>query len=297
MAEGVGRRAHLGGLERRGARPLHGVRARDAALPVGRAAHRASQELLARRRRRALLAPFGPSRASSDGLRRLRTARREPRDQERTAPARGHRGGHRPVPGAVPALGHLDRLDPRVRHPRAALLPLDAMAVPAPVRARSGLPQGGGGQLVSQGPDGSGQRAGHRRPLRALRHGRGGAAARAVVLPHHRVRRAAARRPRDGRMASARGGHAGALDRSLRRRRGRVPLRGAGNRLPGVHHAPGHAVRGHVLRHGAGAPRRVPPQRLSRGTRVRQPRAARDARGARRRERGRRPVSRSAALC
>ena len=99
MAEGVGRRAHLGGLERRDARPHQGVRARDAALPVGRAAHRAPQELLTGRRRRTLLAPVGPSRAPSDGLRRLRPARGEPRDQERTAPARGHRGGDRPVPG------------------------------------------------------------------------------------------------------------------------------------------------------------------------------------------------------
>ena len=44
--------------------------------------------------------------------------------------------------------------------------------------------------------DRAGQRAGDRRPLRALRHARRGAPARAVVLPHHRLRRPAARRPR-----------------------------------------------------------------------------------------------------
>ena len=40
------------------------------------------------------------------------------------------------------------------------------------------------------------QRAGHRRPLRALRLAGRGAPARAVVLPHHRLRRPPARRPR-----------------------------------------------------------------------------------------------------
>ena len=79
-----------------------------------------------------------------------------------------------PFQRAVPLVGHLDRLVARVRHPRAALLPLDAVDLPAAVRARAGLPQGGRGQLVPEGRDRAGQRAGHRRPLRALRHaGRG----------------------------------------------------------------------------------------------------------------------------
>ena len=97
---------------------------------------------------------------------------------------------------AVPLVGDLDRLVARVRHPRAALLPLDAVDLPAAVRARAGLPQGGGGQLVPEGRDRARQRAGHRRPLRALRHAGRGAPARAVVLPHHRLRRPPARRPR-----------------------------------------------------------------------------------------------------
>ena len=64
------------------------VRARDAAVPVGRAAHRPPEELLGRRRRRALPAPHRPPRAAPDGLRRVRPAGREPRDQDRRAPAR-----------------------------------------------------------------------------------------------------------------------------------------------------------------------------------------------------------------
>ncbi len=100
------------------------------------------------------------------------------------------------------SLGHLDRLVARVRHPRAALLPLDAVDLPAAVRARAGLPQGGRGQLVSQGRHRARQRAGHRRPLRALRHGRRAAPARAVVLPHHRLRRPPA--GRSGRRSTGR---------------------------------------------------------------------------------------------
>ena len=140
---------------------------------------------------------------------------------------------------------------------RAALLPLDAVAVPALPRARPGLPQGGRGQLVPQGRHGARQRAGDRRALRALRHARRGAPARAVVLPHHRLRRPAARRPRDDRLARARGHDAAQLDRPLRGRRGHLHLRGAGRRLPGLHHAARHALRRDVLRDGARAPRRA----------------------------------------
>ena len=102
------------------------------------------------------------------------------------------------------------------------LLPLDAVDLPQALRARAGLSLAGGGQLVPEGPDGAGQRAGHRRPLRALRDAGGGAPARAVVLPHHRLRRPPAGRPRHGRMAVARGAHAAELDRALRGRRGDV---------------------------------------------------------------------------
>ncbi len=77
------------------------------------------------------------------------------------------------------------------------------------------------------------------------------------------------------------------LDRPLRGRRGHVPLRGARARLPGLHHAAGHAVRRDVLRHGARAPRRAAAGRGDRarggGPRVRRPRAAPRTRGARRR--------------
>ena len=76
------------------------------------------------------------------------------------------------------------------------------------------------GQLVSRMPDGAGQRAGPgRRHVRAL--GRPGREARprAVVLQDHRLRRAAARRPRRPRLARAGQDHAAQLDRPLRGRR------------------------------------------------------------------------------
>ena len=158
----------------------------------------------------------------------------------------------------VPPLGDLDRLVPRVRHPRAELLPLDPVDLPEAVRARAGLPQGGGGQLVPPRPDGAGQRAGDRRPLRALRPRGRGAPAGAVVLPDHRLRRPAARRPRRDRLARARQDDAAQLDRP-QRRAPRSPSAASElrDRLPGVHHPPRHAVRRHLLRDGARAPRRV----------------------------------------
>ena len=76
------------------------------------------------------------------------------------------------------------------------------------------------GPVVPQGPDRARQRAGHRRPLRALRHPGRAAQPRAVVLPDHRVRRPPARRLRPARvLARARGHHAAQLDRPLRGRR------------------------------------------------------------------------------
>ena len=68
----------------------------------------------------------------------------------------------------------------------------------------------------------------------------------------------------DDRLARARQDDAAQLDRPLGGRRGRVPLRGARHRLPGLHDAAGHAVRRDLLRHGARAPRRA--ERLARGT-------------------------------
>ena len=87
-------------------------------------------------------------------------------------------------------------------------------------------------------------------------------------------------------LARARQDHAAQLDRPLGGRGGHVPLRGARDRLPGLHDAAGHALRRDVLRHGARAPRRPAPRGGHRprggGARVRQPRADRRQAAARR---------------
>ena len=213
---------------------------------------------------------------------RPRTTRSRPVSTRATRPRR-----RSPSSSSSSASGDLDRLVARVRDLGAPLLPLDPVDLPAPVRARPGLPQGGRGQLVPQGRDRARQRAGDRRPLRALRHARRGAPARAVVLPHHRLRRAAARRSRGHRLARARRHDAAQLDRPLRGRRGHVPLRGARARLPRLHHAAGHAVRRDVLRHGPRAPGRAAAgagdRVRGRGPRVREPLPDRGPRRARRR--------------
>ena len=47
-------------------------------------------------------------------------------------------------------LGDLDRLDPGAGHERPGVLPLDPVDLPAALRARPRLPQGGRGQVVSR---------------------------------------------------------------------------------------------------------------------------------------------------
>ena len=244
LAGGVGGRAHLGGRQRRGLRTRAGtprgtrtcgragdqlLRAGDAALPERRAAHRASEVLLGGRRDRPLPPPARAPRAAPDGLRRLRPARREPRDQDRRAPARvstaesiaSFQRQFRSWGISIDWSRELATHEPD-------LLPLDAVDLPRAVPRGPGLPQGGGGQVVPQRPDGARQRAGRRRrALRALRRARRGAPARAVVPAHHRLRRAAARRPRRDRLARARQDDAAQLDRAQRGRRGDLPLRGA----------------------------------------------------------------------
>ena len=150
------------------------------------------------------------------------------------------------------------------------------------------LPRRGASPVVPEGRDGARQRAGRRRPLRALRHAGRAAQARAVVLPDHRLRGAPARRLRPARvLARARDHDAAQLDRALRGRRGRLPLRGAGPRLPGLHHPPRHPLRRHLLRPRPRAPRAGAPGRRHAGrgggARVRQPGRPRVGRGARRR--------------
>ena len=132
------------------------------------------------------------------------------------------------------------------------------MAVPEVPRARAGLPQEQPGQLVPQRPDRAGQRAGRRRPLRALRRRGHQARADPVVLQDHRLRPAAAGRhgAAGGHLARAGADRAAQLDRPVRGRARRLRDRGRDEPDHGLHDPPGHAVRRDVLggrgRRGAG---------------------------------------------
>ena len=160
---------------------------------------------------------------------------------------------------------------------RSGLLPLDAVALPALLREGPRLPQGGAGQVVPERPDRARERAGHRRPLRALRRRGRGEDPDAVVLPDHRLRRRAARR--DGRLLEDWPDRVLTMQRNWigRSHGARVvfSVDGSGEELPVFTTRPGHAVRGDVLRAGAREPAgRAARRRLGardRGARLRPP--------------------------
>ena len=112
------------------------------------------------------------------------------------------------------------------------LLQVDAVDLPAALQARARLQEEGGGQLVPERQDGARERAGRERALRAVRRCGRAAAARAVVLPYHRLRRATARTiwsgstgPRPPRAPSATGSAAPRARRSRLRSRDRTRCR------------------------------------------------------------------------
>ncbi len=100
VAVGLGGRAVLPRRRPRAARAARAslLHARDAAVPVRQPAHGARPQLHAGRRRHALQATQRLHRAAADGLRLVRPARRERRDQGRRSPARDHRAQHRGDP-------------------------------------------------------------------------------------------------------------------------------------------------------------------------------------------------------
>ena len=243
------------GVRSRRAREL---RARDAALPLGRAAHRPPQELLDGRRARPLPAPQRHAGPAPDGLRRLRPAGREPRDQDRRAP-----GASRPTTSIAEFRRQFRswgvsidwRREFGTHEPR--VLPLDAVDLPEAVRARARLPQAGAGQVVPEGPDGARQRAGDRRRAASAAARRSSCSQ--LEQWFFKITDYADRLLEDFKLLESWPQRVITMQRNwIGRSEGAevdLPLRGAGDRLPGLHDAPRHAVRRDVLRARARASR------------------------------------------
>ena len=166
------------------------------------------------------------------------------------------------LPPLVSPVGDLDRLVARVRHPRAELLPLDAVDLPAAARS-AGLayrkeaavkwcPHDQTVLANEQVIDGRCERCGHQVELRQLEQW------------FFRITDYADRLL-DDLDAIDWPEHVKAMQRNWigRSEGAEVTFRcedldPATHRLLGLHHPSRHAVRRHLLRHGPGAPRRVP---------------------------------------
>src|SRR5712691_1922288 len=141
-------------------------------LPFGQAAYGARAQLYHRRRDDPLPSDARLQRASTDGLGRLRSARRKRRDGERRAAGEMDLRQHRLHEEATPVARFRDRLGARARDLLAPVLSLEPVAVPAHARKGSRLQEDRNGQLGPGRPDGACERAGDRRPRLAHRGAR-----------------------------------------------------------------------------------------------------------------------------
>ena len=189
----------------------------------------------------------------ADRLRRLRDSQRELRPQGRDPPAQADPVQHRATSRRqLKRMGLMVDWSRQVSTTDPGLLPLDPVDLPQALRARPGLPRQGAGQLVPGLRHRHRRRAGDRRLLRApprgarreARHG-------AVVLPHHRLRAAAARQPRLDRLVGDDQARPGELDRPERGGRAALSRRRRGRADPRLHHPARHRLRRDL--HGAGA--------------------------------------------
>ena len=114
------------------------------------------------------------ARAAPDGLRLVRPAGRERGDPRGRPPARDHRAEHRRDPQAIKRMGWAIDWTREVSTHEPEYYRWTQWLFLKLLRGRARLPQGGAGQVVPERPDRARERAGDRRPLRALRRrGRG----------------------------------------------------------------------------------------------------------------------------
>ncbi len=229
----------------------------DVPLPLGRGpARREHVRLYRQRRERPVQAAAGARRLRADRVRRVRHPQRELRDQGRHQPRRADPAEHRELPPPAPPHRRHVRLATRAEHHGSQVLQVDPVDLPPAPEGGEGLQEVGGGQLVPARQDRAGQRAGHQRPVRALRHGGGAADAGAVVLPDHRLRRRGCwpiwttRRRWTGRTRRPRRSATGWAGRRARSSSSRLAGASDGRRDdPRLHHPGRHHLRRHV--HGA----------------------------------------------
>ena len=185
----------------------------------------------------------------------------------------------RQLPRAVPRLGHLDRLEARVRHPRARVLPLDPVDLPAALRGAasptaprprsSGVPRTRPCSPTSRSSTGAASAAGPRSGRESSISGSSGSPTTPIACSPTSTCSSPGpstsmtmQRNWIGRSEGAEVG---------------LPLRRARPRLPRLHHPSGHALRRHLLRAGARASAARSADRRHRhergGQRVRRPRA------------------------
>ena len=205
VAAGLGRAGAVP-LRRPGRRAAEEVRPRHVPVPLRRPAHGPRRGVRARRRGRALLGAARLQRPAPDRLGLLRPAGRERRDQARRRPRRVDLREHRDAarvdaPLRVLASTGTGSCTPATRSTTSWNQWLFLRFFEQGLAYRKAV----AGQLVPQRPDRAGQRAGRRRPVRALRHPGREEEADPVVLQDHRLRRPAA-----GRHGAAGGSLAGA---------------------------------------------------------------------------------------
>ena len=152
---------------------------------------------------------------------------------------------HRLHEAAIPAVRLRVRLVERTCHVRSGILPVEPVVLFEDAGARSGLPENEPRQLVSGLPDGARERAGGGRLLLATRHDAGRAQGTGtMVLPHHGLRRRAARRHEAARQLAGAGARdAAELDRQVGRCADRLPRRGPRRGDYRLHDPPGHDLR------------------------------------------------------